>query len=228
MLVRQNFGRRHHASLITVIQRQQHTHQGNQRFPASYISLQEAIHLPATADIVPYFLQYPLLCTCQLKRKILCIKCIEHLSHFLKDISTISFLSVFGVAEDIQLNIKQLFELKAILRPAKHIGIGREVDIPESFRQRHQMIFRQQFGRKCFRQRLLYLLNHRCHHLLNRVRVEETALHLLRRIIIRLQSHRRKFQIFRLVYIGMRHIDTSVENSRFTEDDIFFVQLILA
>ena len=56
----------------------------------------------------------------------------------------------------------------------------------------------------------------------------ETALHLLRRIIIRLQSHRRKFQIFRLVYIGMRHIDTSVENCRFAEDDIFLVQLILA
>ena len=37
-----------------------------------------------------------------------------------------------------------------------------------------------------------------------------------------------EYIIFRLVYIGMCHIDTSVENSRFTEDDIFFVQLILA
>ena len=89
-------------------------------------------------------------------------------------------------------------------------------------------MLRQQLGRKCFRQRFLYLLNHRCHHLLNRVRVEETAFHLLRRTVIRLQSHRGKFQIIWFIYIGMRHIDTSVENSWFAKDDIFLAKFILS
>ena len=89
-------------------------------------------------------------------------------------------------------------------------------------------MFRQQFGRESLRQRLLYLQNDSCHHLLNRVRVEETAFHLLRRTIIRLQPHRGKFQIIRFVYIRMRHIDTSVENSRFAENNIFLVKFILS
>ena len=77
------------------------------------------------------------------------------------------------------------------------------MDIPQSLCQRHQVMFRQQFGRESLRQRLLYLQNDSCHHLLNRVRVEEAALHFLRCIIIRLKSHGGKFQVIRLVYIGM-------------------------
>ena len=73
----------------------------------------------------------------------------------------------------------------------------------------------------------LYLLDHRSHHLLNRMRIEKTPFHFLRRIIIRLQSDGRKFQIIRLIDVGMCHIDTPVKHGRLTEDDVFFVKFIL-
>ena len=101
------------------------------------------------------------------------------------------------------------------------------MDIPECLRQRHQMMVRQDFGRKRFRQGFLYLLDHRSHHLLNRMRIEKTPFHFLRRIIIRLQSDGRKFQIIRLIDVGMCHIDTPVKHGRLTEDDVFFVKFIL-
>ena len=143
MLVCQNFGRCHHTRLITIIQGKQHAHQGNERFPATYIPLQKTVHLPSAAYVVANFFQYPFLRPCQLKRQVLCIKRIEYVAYFLKDIAAVSPLSVFGIAEDIELYIKQFLEFKTILRPAKQVRVCREVDIPKSFRERHQMMFRQ-------------------------------------------------------------------------------------
>ena len=42
-----------------------------------------------------------------------------------EDISTISSLAVFRIAEDIQLHVEQFFEFKTILSPAQRIGIRR-------------------------------------------------------------------------------------------------------
>ena len=227
MLVRQNFGGSHHARLKTVVQCKQHAHQCYQGFTTTHVSLKQTVHLPAASHIIPYFFQYPFLCTRQLKRKVLRIESIENIPYPFKDISTISSLAVFRIAEDIQLHVEQFFEFKTILSPAQRIGIRREMDIPECLRQRHQMMVRQDFGRKRFRQGFLYLLDHRSHHLLNRMRIEKTPFHFLRRIIIRLQSDGRKFQIIRLIDVGMCHIDTPVKHGRLTEDDVFFVKFIL-
>jgi len=228
MLVRQNFGGSHHARLKTVVQCKQHAHQCYQGFTTTHVSLKQTVHLPAASHIIPYFFQYPFLCTRQLERKVLRIESIENIPYPFKDISTISSLAVLRIAEDIQLHVEQFFEFKTILSPAQRIGIRREMDIPECLCQRHQMMVRQDFGRKRFRQRFLYLLDHRSHHLLNRMRIEKAPFHFLRRIIIRLQSDGRKFQIIRLVDVGMRHIDTPVKHGRLTEDDVFFVKFILA
>ena len=130
MLIGQNFGGSHHTCLKTVIQSKQHTHQCHQRFTAADISLKQAVHLPAASHIIPDFFQYPFLSTGQLKRKILRIKCIENIPHPFKDVSAISSLPVFRIAENIQLHIKQFFEFQTILSSAQQIGIGREMNIP--------------------------------------------------------------------------------------------------
>ena len=228
MLIGEYLRRGHHTCLITIIQSQQHTHQSNQCFSASDIPLQKAVHLPPAAYVVTYFLQYPFLSTRQLKRKILGIECVKYIPYLLKNIAPISSLPVFGIPKNIQLHIKQFLEFETVLRSAEQIGVGREMNIPKRFRQGHQMMFRQQFGRKSLGQRLLYLLNDSSHHFLYCMGVEEAALHFLRRIVIRLQTYGRKFQFIRFVYIGMRYVDTSVEHGRFTENDILFVKFIFA
>ena len=106
MLVRQNFGGSHHARLKTVVQCKQHAHQRYQGFTATHVPLKQTVHLPPASHIIPYFFQYPFLCTRQLKRKVLRIESIENIPYPFKDISTISSLAVFRIAEDIQLHVE--------------------------------------------------------------------------------------------------------------------------
>jgi len=59
------------------------------------------------------------------------------------------------------------------------------------------------------------------------MRIEETAFHPLRRVIIGLQPHCRKGKFARGIHVGMRHIDTAVEYGRFAEDYVFCPGLIM-
>ena len=227
MLVSQNFGGCHHTSLITIIQRYQHTHQCHQRFSTAYIPLQQTVHLLTAPHIPAYFFQYTLLGTCQFERQILGIESIEYLSYRFKYISTIFPLPVFGIAENIQLYIKKFFKLQAILRFTKQFRICRKMNIHQSFRQRHQMMFCQYSGRKRFGQRFAELLHYGAHHLLYCMRIEGTPFHFLRCIIIRLQSHCRELQFRSIIDIRMSNVNPSVEDAGFTKYNIFLMYLIL-
>ena len=86
MLVGQNFGRGHEAGLETIVERDKHTHERYQRFPATYIALQQAVHLFARSEIEADFAYNFLLCIGQLKRQMLFIKCVEPLPYLPEDI----------------------------------------------------------------------------------------------------------------------------------------------
>ena len=130
MLVSQNLSRRHHTSLKTIIKGNQHTHQGHQCFPTSHIPLQQTIHLLSATDVLPDFSQNSLLSPGQFERKILRIKCIEDFTDCFKNITAVFTLPVFGISQNIELYIKELFELKTILRLPQQFRIRRKMNIP--------------------------------------------------------------------------------------------------
>ena len=228
MLVCQYFGRRHHTCLITVIKRNQHTHQRHQCLSAPHISLQKTVHLPARTQVPAYLLQHAFLSVRQLKRKIAGIKAVEYISHFLKNIPPVFALPVFGITQYVQLYIEQFLEFQAVLRFSQHIRTGRKMDIHQSIRQRHQMVLCQQGGRKRFGQRFVQLPDEAFHHLLDGVRVERASLHLLRRIVIGLQPHGRELQFGSRVYVRMRNVYPAVKHRRLAEYDIFLMNLVLS
>jgi len=69
--------------LKTVVQCKQHAHQRYQGFTATHVPLKQTVHLPPASHIIPYFFQYPFLCTRQQKRKVLRIESIENISMLL-------------------------------------------------------------------------------------------------------------------------------------------------
>ena len=60
------------------------------------------------------------------------------------------------------------------------------------------------------------------------MRIQAGTLHLFRSVVIRLKPHGRKGQFLCRVNIGMRHVDTPVENRGLTEHDVFFVGFVLS
>ena len=129
MLVSQNFGRSHHARLITIVERYQHGHKRHKCLAATHIALQQTVHLSSATHVATHLLNDTLLRTRQLKRKILRIKCIKYLANVLKRQSAELVAAFLGITQYIKLHIKQLFKFKAILRLTKQFGILRKMYI---------------------------------------------------------------------------------------------------
>ena len=128
MLIGQDFGGCHHARLVVIVERNEHTHQRHQRLSATHIALQQTIHLATRAHVATYLLQHTLLCIGQLERQILLIKAVEHIAHLRKEITAILTLAVFGIAKNVQLDIEKFFKLQAILRLTQLVGILRKMN----------------------------------------------------------------------------------------------------
>ena len=81
MLLREDLRRGHQRALETVIQRDEHAQQADQRFPTAHIALHQAVHLVATAHVLADLLHHALLCTGELEGKMLGIEAVEVVSH---------------------------------------------------------------------------------------------------------------------------------------------------
>ena len=84
MLLRQNLRRRHQACLKTIVDGHEHTHEPDDRLTTAYIPLQQAVHLPAAAQIAAYFPQHPLLGIGQRERQYFMKKTVEILPDLIK------------------------------------------------------------------------------------------------------------------------------------------------
>ena len=65
VLLGQNFRRSHDAGLIAVVQCDEHRHQRDEGFSATYVALQQTVHLPSTAHILADFTDDTFLCLSQ-------------------------------------------------------------------------------------------------------------------------------------------------------------------
>ena len=110
MLLGQNFGRRHDAGLKTVINSNEHGHQSDERLARSHVTLQQTIHLSSRPHVVPYLVHHPFLCTCQAKGQVMMVKAVEGFAHMRENVALVFFPIFSGVAQDIQLDVKQFLE----------------------------------------------------------------------------------------------------------------------
>ena len=89
MLLCKNFGRCHQAGLITVVQSDEHSHQGNERLARAYVALKEPVHLSAAAHISSDFVHHPFLGTRQFEGKMMGVEAVEDISDAIEDVAAV-------------------------------------------------------------------------------------------------------------------------------------------
>ena len=97
VLLGQDFRRGHNTGLITVVQRDEHRHQRYQRFPRTYIALQQAVHLLARAHILADFTDDALLGFRQWEGQVVAIEFVEVVAYLRKDVAPVFASLVAGV-----------------------------------------------------------------------------------------------------------------------------------
>ncbi len=110
VLLRKDFGGRHHAGLVTVVERQQHGEQRHDGLSAAHVALHEAVHLDASTEVGPDFLDDPLLCAREFERQFFLVKTVEMLAHFFKNITFDGRLAAMFALQQAHLQKEKLLE----------------------------------------------------------------------------------------------------------------------
>ena len=79
----------HDASLIAVVDGDEHRHQGHEGLPASHVALQQTVHLPARPNVDPDLPDHPFLCLRQREGQVLAIEGVEDLANLREDVASI-------------------------------------------------------------------------------------------------------------------------------------------
>ena len=97
VLLCQDFRRCHHAGLITIVQGNEHGHQGHQCLSATHVALQQAVHLTACAHILADLVHHPFLCACQCERQVLLVEVVEQRTDAIEHKTTVFASLVAGI-----------------------------------------------------------------------------------------------------------------------------------
>ena len=97
VLFGQYLRRRHDASLITIVQGDEHGHQCHQCLARAHIALQETVHLSSTAHVLAYFADDALLCLGQGEGQVLGVEVVEVVAHLGEYISSVFAPLVTGI-----------------------------------------------------------------------------------------------------------------------------------
>ncbi len=148
MLCRQDFRRSHQARLKAVVQRNQHAHDRHQRFPATHITLQKAVHLFARRRILADLFDYTFLRVGQFKRQVFPVKRIQVLSHPFKNEAVEFGFPVGSIPDNVELNKKQLLKFQPEFSVTKQYGIPGEMNVFDGIVKRNQVSRFHHIGRK--------------------------------------------------------------------------------
>lgn len=86
VLFGKDFRRCHHARLVTVVDGDEHGHQGDKRLARTHIALQQAVHLPSASHIGTYLVHHPFLCSGEFKGQVVGIEPVELCSDAVEDV----------------------------------------------------------------------------------------------------------------------------------------------
>ena len=135
MLGGKYFGGSHDASLKTVVDGYEHSHERHQGFPASHIALQQPVHLMTRSHIGTNFPDHFFLCAGEFKGQVIVVECIEIMTDTRKNKSFEMLLAPLGLMKYVELNVKKFFEFQALTGTAKPFRIFGEMDIGDGFGQ---------------------------------------------------------------------------------------------
>ena len=226
MLLCQDLRRCHDTGLKTIVQRDEHCHERHQRLAAAHVALQQAVHLSAGTHVLTDFMHHPFLGSRQRERQVLTIKRIEDAADAVEYISAILAALVAGIAKDVQLHEKQFLELHSETRLLQVFRVLRIVNGAQRLVATHQVEWGSDEVGYGLWQRVLEGAEERLRQFLDGARVHARLLHLLRGIVVRLHTHRRRVYCRRIIDVGMRYLYAIVIDGRLAEHHILCANLV--
>ena len=132
------------------------------------------------------------------------------------------------VAQQVQLDEEQLLELLAVGGAAQRLGALRKVQVADGLRPRYQTeALDEAVGQRLIQALGGPLVEQRLHQTFDASAVHARLLHLVRRVVVRLQTHSIQLQRVGWIQVGMRNIDAPVEDSGTAEGNIFLAYQIV-
>ena len=113
---------------------------------------------------------------------------VEMLADGVEDDALVTQLTIFHIAQDVQLHIEKLLEFKSQLCMSQGIGRGGIMDVTHGIVVGHQMMLLHDVRRQSLSQRLLEQLEHVGRQFGDGRGVEPTPLHLLRGVVGRTED----------------------------------------
>ena len=151
MLLGQDLRRRHHASLEAVVDGHEHTHQPHDGFATADISLKQAVHLNARAQVAADLPDHPFLCAGQLERQLLLVESVEVMPNRFKNEA---FDGVFPAPADLQqaeLQKEELLELQPVAGTLELLLITGKMNAAQGFIAGREAEFFDEVIRQVFR-----------------------------------------------------------------------------
>ena len=220
MLLGQYLCWRHDACLIAIVQCDEHRHECHKGLSTAHITLQQPVHLPSGAHVLTDFADDTLLGICQLEGQVVVIEAVEDIANSREYVATEFASLVAGIPQNVQLDVEQFFELQSQTGLFQLLGIQRIVNLAQSLIARHEVeLLGDEVGQR-FWDTDFQRFEQRLGQSFNRTAVQSHFLHLLRGVVVRLHAHRREFQFFCQVDVGMGYVDASVIDVGASEDDI--------
>ena len=218
MLLGEDFGRCHDARLITIVEGDEHSHQRHKGLAGAYVALEQTVHLPAGTHVVTYLVHNSFLRTGKTEGEVMRIEVVKQLADMLEYIAAILATMVGSIAENVELNVEQLFKLQTVTR---RLHLLRCLGIMYAA---HRLIARDEVkgfgdeGGEGFGQRILQLEKHVLDRLLYHSRRDAHLLHALRGGVVRLHAHFGELKVGGSLHLGMSKLETSLIDGRATED----------
>ena len=226
MLLSQYLRRRHDGGLKTVVDGDEHRHQGHERLSRPHIALQQTVHLPSAFHVGANLVHHALLRSSQLEGQMLFIKSIELFSHMRENISLVFTAMVRSIAQNVELYVKKFLELQPQTRPLHLVGIVRIMHMSHGLIARAEVQRTRDKGRKRLGHGRRNLIEQRLHHPFHTPTLQTAILHLLGSHVVRLHAHFREHQFIGFVDVGMRELEPSAIDGGPSEDNVFRAHFI--
>ena len=133
---------------------------------------------------------------------------------------------IIGIAQNIELHIKQFFKLQSHLSTLQLIVVMWIMHPSHSFIARSEMQGIGNKGRKRLGERSLHLFEQSLCEFFHSSRSDASLLHSFGSAVVRLHAHLGKFQFSDLVYIRMCNLKPTTIHARFAKHDIIHPHFI--
>ena len=225
MLLGKYLSRRHHDGLKTIIDGNEHRHQRHQSLAGTDVALYQAVHLTTGIHVLLYLVHHTLLGTGELERQVVMVELVKRLSHLRHQVALVLLPVVRHIARYVQLHVEELLELQPLAGMLHLVLVVGIVDAADGFVAADEVsLLYDEVGQRLTQRR--QLLQHALHDALDAARGHAGLLHLLRSVIVGLQTHIVERHAVDVIDVGMAYLKAVVENAGTSEDDVLTVYLI--